>query len=117
MHATAVFGIVFSHNGCICFFGHIFPTMRFKRFPIILAITGALLAICAALFFYSQAASPVTRLIHTEPSEFAPVVVLEEFGQRCMNFNTIEDNGRHTCMDLNDPDKMVFGYTRMMTTA
>ncbi|MDS1141558.1 fused MFS/spermidine synthase [Pusillimonas sp. SM2304] len=91
----------------------------FKRHPFLFAAAAGALAAGAALalFVYTQAASPATRLVHTEPSEFAPVVVLEEFGQRCMNFNTIEDNGRHTCIELDNPDKMVFGYTRMMTTA
>ncbi len=88
-----------------------------KRHPVLLALAGCALAACAVLFVYRPAAAPTTRHIHTEASEFAPVVVLEEFGQRCMNFNTIEDNGRHTCIDLSDPDKMVFAYTRMMTSA
>lgn len=57
------------------------------------------------------------RLIHTEPSEFAPIVVFEQYGERCMNFNDIEGEGRQTCMQLNDPDRMVFEYTRMMTSA
>src|SRR5690606_38379398 len=103
--------------------GHVRPA-RFSHFMMprhrsfLVAAAGCALAACAALIvlFHGSAASPSTRLIHTEPSEFAPVVVLEEYGQRCMNFNTIEDNGRHTCIDLNDADRMVFAYTRMMTS-
>ncbi|HLT98257.1 MAG TPA: fused MFS/spermidine synthase [Burkholderiaceae bacterium] len=57
------------------------------------------------------------RLVHTEPSEFAPIVVFEQYGERCMNFNDIEGEGRQTCMQLKDPDRMVFEYTRMMTSA
>ncbi|AEC19691.1 spermidine synthase [Pusillimonas sp. T7-7] len=92
---------------------HLMPNRR----SFLLALAGCIAAACAALWVYCLASEPETRLIHTEQSEFAPVVVLEEFGQRCMNFNTIEDNGRHTCVDLSDPDKMVFAYTRMMTSA
>jgi spermidine synthase len=34
-----------------------------------------------------------------------------------MNFNSVNDPGRQTCVDLKNPDKMVFAYTRMMTSA
>lgn len=57
------------------------------------------------------------RLVHTEPSEFAPIVVFEQHGERCMNFNEIEGGGRQTCIQLNDPEKMVFEYTRLMMSA
>lgn len=57
------------------------------------------------------------RVLHTEPSDYAPVVVFEQHGERCMNFNDIESLGRQSCFQLNDPDKMVFEYTRMMTSA
>lgn len=57
------------------------------------------------------------RLLHTEPSDYAPIVVFEEHGERCMNFNEIEGQGRQTCFELDDPQRMVFEYTRMMTSA
>jgi len=57
------------------------------------------------------------RLLHTEPSEFAPIVIFEEHGERCMNFNEIDADGRQSCIQLDDPRRMVFEYTRMMTTA
>ncbi|MCC2595595.1 fused MFS/spermidine synthase [Pusillimonas sp. MFBS29] len=88
-----------------------------RRRSLVLLLAGGLAAVCSALLLYWRANAPETRLIHTEPSEYAPVVVLEEYGLRCMDFNTIEDGGRQSCMDLSDPDRMVFGYTRMMTAA
>lgn len=57
------------------------------------------------------------RLLHTEPSAYAPVVVFEQHGERCMNFTSIESEGRQSCFQLDDPEKMVFEYTRMMTSA
>lgn len=57
------------------------------------------------------------RVLHTEPSDYAPVVVFEQHGERCMNFNDMKSEGRQSCFQLNDPDKMVFEYTRMMTGA
>lgn len=57
------------------------------------------------------------RLIHTEPSAYEPVVVFEQFGERCMNFVAIEAPGRQSCYQLGDPERIVFEYTRMMTSA
>lgn len=57
------------------------------------------------------------RVLHTEASDYAPIVVFEEHGERCMNFNEIEGAGRQSCFQLDDPDRMVFEYTRMMTSA
>ena len=57
------------------------------------------------------------RLLHTEPSDYAPIVVFEQYGERCMNFNEIEGEGRQSCFQLDDSDRMVFEYTRMMTSA
>ncbi|MBV6272388.1 fused MFS/spermidine synthase [Alcaligenaceae bacterium CGII-47] len=86
--------------------------------PRYLVVLGIVLAACAgALASYALLTAADPRLIHTEPSAFAPVLVIEEHGQRCMNFNEVEDNGRQTCFELANPDKMVFAYTRMMTTA
>lgn len=82
------------------------------------ALLGCALAACAALLVtYSLVTHSEARLIHTEPSEFAPVLVFEEYGERCMNFDSMEDTGRQTCFDLQEPDKMAFSYTRMMTSA
>lgn len=58
-----------------------------------------------------------TRIIHREPSRFGEVLVFEEQGQRCLDFNDVEHSGRQTCVDLSAPDQMVFNYTRMMTSA
>src|SRR5690606_35400356 len=54
------------------------------------------------------------RFVHTESSDYAPIVVFEEHGERCMNFNEIEGQGRQTCIRLDNPKQMVFEYTRMM---
>lgn len=89
-----------------------------NRQPRHIAVLGYALAACAAILAsYALLSVPDPRLIHTEPSAFASVLVIEEHGQRCMNFDEIEDNGRQTCFDLANPDKMVFEYTRMMSSA
>ena len=87
-----------------------------KKLPVVLF--GGVLAL--ALAMAGLVTSDIVagdRLLHTEPSEYAPVVVFEQHGERCMNFNEIEGEGRQTCIQLGDPDKLVFEYTRMMAGA
>lgn len=67
-------------------------------------------------FFFGRAHASAT-LLHSEPSTFETVVVFEQYGERCLNFVAIERPGRQSCYQLNDPDKLVFEYTRMMASA
>lgn len=91
---------------------------RNRRYLPYIAVSGGALAVLAVVFItYALFIAPAARIIHVEPSEFATVLVFEENGERCMNFDQTEDDGRQTCFDLAEPDKMVFAYTRMMTTA
>jgi len=73
-----------------------------------------MLAIITTLSLCSAGA---TQIVHTEPSTFSPIVIYEQSGERCMNFGSLQAPGRQTCIDIDDPDTMVFGYTRMMMSA
>ncbi len=75
-------------------------------------------ATCAMVMLsHALVASATPLLIHTEPSTFAPVLVIEDLGQRCMSFAEVDGKARQTCFNLENPDRMVFVYTRMMTSA
>lgn len=75
-------------------------------------------ALCvAAITTYSLLNTGSAKVVHTEPSAFSPIVIYEERGERCMNFGSVDAVGRQTCIDLESPDRMVFGYTRMMMSA
>ncbi|MBU4610441.1 fused MFS/spermidine synthase [Achromobacter sp. GG226] len=56
-------------------------------------------------------------VVHVEPSTFSPIVVYEEADERCMTFGAVRAAGRQTCQALNDPQHMVFAYSRMMMSA
>ncbi|WP_255593007.1 spermidine synthase [Bordetella sp. BOR01] len=71
---------------------------------------------CATLFL-PPGAQAAPQLLHSEPSQFGKVLVFEENGERCMNFNTMVDLGRQTCLDIAKPDNLVFSYTRMMISS
>lgn len=95
------------------------PLLRYRQTR--LTLVGAVILAVAAFVIvmrlggWSEASG--SRLLHEEPSEFAGVVVYEARGERCMSFDVIDEAGRQTCIRLDDPDKMVFEYTRMMTSA
>ncbi|MCK9508411.1 MAG: fused MFS/spermidine synthase [Pigmentiphaga sp.] len=91
--------------------GAITPKARYA----VLAL--GLVLLISLLIFYRPVSTESTRLLHREPSQFGSVLVFEEHGQRCLDFNAIQDGGRQTCFDLAAPDHMVFTYTRMMTSA
>ena len=56
-------------------------------------------------------------LIHTEKSLYRNIVVYEEAGQRCMSFSQNVQSARQSCQFLDDPNRFVFPYTRMMLGA
>lgn len=78
-----------------------------------LAWAALALALCANAFAPLQAAD----VIHVEPSDFSPILVYEERGERCMKFGSLMAPGRQTCQSLNAPEALVFNYTRMVLGA
>ena len=84
-------------------------------FRIVSRTVLALVIAGAALLLLRGNGGP--ELIHSEDSQFGKLLVFEENGERCMNFNSMHDVGRQTCMSLEHPGQLVFSYTRMMMTA
>ncbi len=68
--------------------------------------TGLLLAL-------SVTAQTQLPIIHEERSMYRNIAVTEYDGRRCMLFNQNRGDKNQTCMDLRDPKKLVFHYTRM----
>ncbi|MGS1106714.1 spermidine synthase [Achromobacter anxifer] len=90
-------------------------TARRPMFRIASRTVLALVIAGAALLLLRGNGGP--QLIHSEDSQFGKLLVFEENGERCMNFNSMHDVGRQTCMSLEHPGQLVFSYTRMMMTA
>lgn len=64
------------------------------------------------LVFSTQAIAQRT-VIHEERSQYRNVMVTEFNGQRCMLFNIHRGDMNQTCIDLRDPRRLVFNYTKM----
>jgi len=82
-----------------------------------LAIRTVLVVLIAGAALLLLRGNGGPQLIHSEDSQFGKLLVFEENGERCMNFNSMHDVGRQTCMSLEHPGQLVFSYTRMMMTA
>ncbi|MGC2462099.1 MAG: fused MFS/spermidine synthase [Steroidobacteraceae bacterium] len=76
------------------------------------AWAGALLLLASI-----AAAAAAQRLIHSENSLYREVFVYEDGNTRCLCFSRLCAIGRQTCIDLKQPDRLVFEYTQMMLGA
>ncbi|MDF1622949.1 spermidine synthase [Pseudohongiella nitratireducens] len=61
----------------------------------------------------TQQASAQRNVVHEERSQYRDIVVTEFNGQRCMLFNVVRGDMNQTCMDLSDPERLIFTYTKM----
>lgn len=65
------------------------------------------------LTWVTEPALAQRNIIHEERSQYRDVVVTEYNNQRCMLFNVHRGDMNQTCIDLRDPKRLVFSYTRM----
>jgi spermidine synthase len=63
------------------------------------------------------AARAQQELVHEEHSLYRQVLVYEDAGSRCLCFTRQCAVGRQSCMDLQQPDRLIFEYTQMMLGA
>jgi len=54
------------------------------------------------------------QLVHSERSLYRQVLIYEDQGTRCLCFTRNCAIGRQSCIELAQPQKLVFGYTHMM---
>ncbi|MBT8145814.1 MAG: fused MFS/spermidine synthase [Gammaproteobacteria bacterium] len=79
-----------------------------RRAVIILAALAAVLVI-PLLFSVSVNA----EVIHEERSLYRDITVVQNGPRRCLIFNIHIGDRNQTCVDVNEPEKLVFSYTRM----
>jgi spermidine synthase len=77
------------------------------------AAWAGLLAI-AALVLPLAAPAAELKLLHEERSLYRQVLVYQDEGNRCLCFTRQCTIGRQSCQSLAEPDRLVFGYGKMM---
>ena len=53
-------------------------------------------------------------VVHREKSLYRNIVVTEKAGKRCLVFSVKRQERNQTCVDINDPQHIVFAYVRMI---
>ncbi len=72
-------------------------------------LLGSLLALTA-----SGPLTATAQVVHEERSLYRNILVRDQGSVRCLLFSERRASSRQTCMDLSDPDRLVFSYVRMM---
>ena len=80
-------------------------------------LTAALLAALAAVAMARPSGAADLQLLHQERSLYRQVLVYERAGERCLCFTRQCTIGRQSCIETAHPERLVFGYTRMMLGA
>lgn len=87
---------------------------RFPRFSVLLPAVLALLFLLPSM---SHAQNGV-RQIHQERSLYRNILVTEDSERRCMRFTLTARSGQNqSCYYLDDPDRLVFPYAKMVLSS
>lgn len=57
------------------------------------------------------------KILHEERSVYTRIIVEDERNLRCLKFTLVRENSRQTCMDRNNPQRLVFDYAKMTLAA
>lgn len=75
-------------------------------------VARQLVLVITLLLSATQAAS--SNVIHEERSLYRNLLVVDRGRERCLLFSERRQDSYQTCMDREDPDRLVFSYVRMM---
>ncbi|MFM1896510.1 MAG: hypothetical protein RLZZ385_1584 [Pseudomonadota bacterium] len=73
---------------------------------VVLPLLGLLLPALSAV-------TATAEVIHEERSLYRDITVVQNGPRRCLIFNVRVGDRNQTCVDVNEPEKLVFAYTRM----
>ncbi|MDT8427547.1 MAG: fused MFS/spermidine synthase [Pseudomonadales bacterium] len=85
------------------------PHHALRGMPIKCLLLGTMFS----LSVLSEKADAQSNIIHEERSMYRNIAITEGNGRRCMLFNQHRGDRNQTCMDMADPRRLVFHYTRM----
>lgn len=78
-------------------------------------VTTLLIAIISnALISSALSTQAIGKTIHSERSLYRNILVEEDSGLRCLKFNVKSAKTQQSCMLVDDPQRLVFNYTKML---
>ena len=75
------------------------------------------IATTIALLALSLSISGYAKVLHEERSVYTRIIVEDERNLRCLKFTLVRENSRQTCLDRNNPQRLVFDYAKMTLSA
>lgn len=79
------------------------------------SILTVMLGIISSVMLSSIFSAPVqAKTIHSERSLYRNILVEERRGLRCLKFNVRSSKTQQSCMLVDDPQRLVFNYTKML---
>ena len=73
------------------------------------------LLICLPLLVLSSLTE--AKILYEERSLYTRLIVDDEGSIRCLKFTLVRENSRQTCIDRNNPQRLVFDYAKMTLSA
>ena len=70
-----------------------------------------------ALLAFTLSVPGYAKVLHEERSVYTRIIVEDERNLRCLKFTLVRENSRQTCMDRNNPKRLVFDYAKMTLSA
>ncbi|MFT5813559.1 MAG: spermidine synthase [Psychroserpens sp.] len=70
--------------------------------------------VSALLISFAISTTAMAKTIHSERSLYRNILVEENKGLRCLKFNVRSTNTQQSCMLVDDPQRLVFNYTKML---
>ena len=76
--------------------------------------TSLLIGLLAVAGNLTMSATANAKTIHSERSLYRNILVEENDGLRCLKFNVRSTKTQQSCMLVDDPQRLVFNYTKML---
>lgn len=77
-------------------------------------IVGLIVALLSLVGTLSISTTANAKTIHSERSLYRNILVEEDNGLRCLKFNVKSSKTQQSCMLVDDPQRLVFNYTKML---
>tara|TARA_R110000744_G_scaffold79260_7_gene155769 strand:- start:7094 stop:8014 length:921 start_codon:yes stop_codon:yes gene_type:complete len=79
-----------------------------------LSITSLIGMVSILLISTALSTPAIAKTIHSERSLYRNILVEEKNGLRCLKFNVRSTKTQQSCMLVDDPQRLVFNYTKML---
>lgn len=77
-------------------------------------MTKSFIALCFGTLLIFAPSLIQAKVVHKERSLYRNIIVEDNYNLRCLKFNVKSSKTNQSCMYKNDPEKLVFNYTKLL---